>query len=432
MSGLILAAPASGTGKTVTTSALLRALNRRGVHAAPAKAGPDYIDAAFLTAAAGRECRNLDLWAMRPATLAGAVAALEKSDIALCEGVMGLYDGIGARGEGSTAELARLTGWPVILVVDASGIGASIAALIEGYARHAAAPPIAGIILNRVGSAAHRALLAEALAGQAPLLGALPRQKGLLLPSRHLGLVQAQEHAALEQFFNVAADLVEAHIDLKRLVALAQPARIGEARDAPPLAPLGQRIAVARDAVFAFAYPALLAGWRAAGAEISFFSPLEDQSPTDCDAIYLPGGYPELHAGKLAAATHFRAGLARLAARGAVIYGECGGYMVLGESLIDGSGAPHAMAGLLPLVTSFSVPRLHLGYRSARLENACALGRARAVFRGHEFHYASIVEEGAGAPLFALADAKGASLGSGGRIVGSVMGSFLHLVDRAD
>jgi len=433
--GLILAAPHSGSGKTIVTLGLLRALKRRGLGVAAAKAGPDYIDAAFLAAAAGSPCRTLDVWAMRRASLAaGANAA--GAEIVLCEGTMGLFDGIGAAGQGSTAELARITRWPVVLVVDAAGMGASVAALVAGFARHRWELALAGLIFNRIGSAGHRDLLAAAVMAELPalkILGALPRDPGLALPSRHLGLIQAEEHASLEDILDRAAALIERHLDVAAVLALAQPTILAPAPATPLLAPLGQRIAVARDPAFAFAYESVLAGWRAAGAELCLFSPLGDEAPaSDADAVYLPGGYPELHAQRLAANARFLGGVRAAAARGAVIYGECGGYMVLGQGLVDASGARHRMAALLPLEASFAERRLHLGYRAARLVASGPLGLAGQGFRGHEFHYATITQEGAGEALFTASDGAGAPLGSAGRIAGKVMGSFLHLIDRTE
>lgn len=433
--GLILAAPSSASGKTVVALALLGALKRRGVRVAAAKSGPDYIDAAFLAAATGAPCHTLDAWAMRRETIAAALAACATADLVLCEGAMGLFDGIGASHAGSTAALAAMVGWPIVLVVDCAGAGASVAALVEGFARHRPETRIAGLILNRVGSARHRALLADALARdvpEVPLLGALSRDPALALPSRHLGLVQASELGTLAAMLARAAEKAEAEIDVARLLALAAPAALAPRTGAAALPPLGQRIAVARDRAFAFAYDFVLEGWREAGASLSFFSPLGDEAPEpSCDAVYLPGGYPELHAGTLAAARRFRAGLHAAAARGARIYGECGGYMTLGRALTDGAGALYEMAGLLPLETSFADRRLHLGYREARLMHASALGAAGARYRGHEFHYATISGEGPGDALFALADGEGNALGNAGRVSGNVMGSFVHLLDRA-
>ncbi|HZT51050.1 MAG TPA: cobyrinate a,c-diamide synthase, partial [Stellaceae bacterium] len=390
--GVILAAPASGSGKTVITLALLHHLHKAGLPVTAAKAGPDYIDAGLLAAAAGT-CRNLDVWAMRRDTIAASVAALD--GLVLCEGAMGLFDGIGSAGLGSTAALASLVGWPVVLVVDASGQGASLAALVKGFAHHRAATPLAGVILNRVGSPRHRVLLEAALAADVPhlaRLGAVPRHDALALPSRHLGLVPAGEHAALDAFLDRAAAIVAASVDVAGLVALAAPATLAPQAAARPLPPLGQRIAVARDAAFAFTYPAMLDGWRADGATVAFFSPLGDEAPAaDADAVFLPGGYPELHAGRLAAASRFRAALQAHAARGTVIYGECGGYMTLGKGLVDADGARHAMLGLLPLETDFASRRLALGYRTAMLAASGPLGDAGTRFRAHEFHYATIV-----------------------------------------
>jgi len=435
MRGLVLAAPSSGSGKTVVALAILRALRSRGVLVAAAKAGPDYIDAAFLAAAAGGTGRNLDPWAMRRTTIAANLAALAPAEFALVEGAMGLFDGIGSGAEGSTAALAKSLGWPIVLVADAQGAGGSIAALVAGFARHRGDTPLAGVILNRVGSARHRALLAAALAAELPdlpLLGALPRDRALALPSRHLGLVQAMEHDALELFLEGAAALAAEHIDLDLCLALARPASFGAEAASPSVPPLGARVAVAWDAAFAFAYPSVLDGWRREGAEIGFFSPLADEAPgRGADAVYLPGGYPELHAGRLAAAVRFRQGLAAAASRGAAIYGECGGYMVLGAGLVDEEGARHAMTGLLPLETSFRERRLHLGYRRVALEAEGILGTKGAAYRGHEFHYATIIDEGAGAPLFDARDGTGVPLGLMGRVRGRVMGSFVHLIDRA-
>jgi cobyrinic acid a,c-diamide synthase len=410
-------------------------LHRRGVRVAAAKAGPDFIDPTFHALAGGATCRNLDVWAMRAATLAATVAMLEATgEIVLCEGVMGLFDGTGEDGEkGSTAELARLTGWPVVLVVDVRGQGASVAALLRGFAGHRPGTVLAAVIFNRVASERHKAVLEAAVARQLPdlaVLGALPADPALALPARHLGLVPATENGAAEAVIDRAAAAIGAALDIDRLVALARPSRLRGAGEVRGIAPLGRYIAVARDDAFCFAYPALLDGWRQAGARIAFFSPLADEPPEPrADAVYLPGGYPELWAGRLAAGDGCFAGLARAAAAGKPIYGECGGYMLLGEGLIDAAGRHHRMAGLLPVVTSFAAPRLSLGYRQMTLLGEGPLGRAGTRFRGHEFHYATVVREGAADRLWAAADAAGADLGPSGLRRGSVFGSFLHLID---
>lgn len=434
--GLILAAPASGSGKTLVTAGLARHLLRRGLSVATAKAGPDFIDPTFHAAASGKPCLNLDLWGMRPATLAALVAELEASaDIVLCEGVMGLFDGTGRDGEaGSTAELARVTGWPVVLVVDARGQGASAAALLRGFAGHQPSVPVSGVIFNRVSSERHRALLAGAAARHLPglaCLGTLPADPRLALPSRHLGLVPAAENSDADAVLERCAAHIGASVDVEGLLNLSLRSVFTLTARAAPVPPLGRRIAVARDAAFCFAYHAVLEGWRSEGAELAFFSPLADEPPdAEADAVYLPGGYPELWADRLASAEVFTTGLRRAAANGVVIYGECGGYMVLGDALIDREGRSRPMSGLLQLVTSFAERRLHLGYRRAILLTGTPLGTPDTAFRGHEFHYATIGRQGAGTPLFAVFDSADEHLGAYGLRQGSVFGSFLHLIDR--
>ena len=471
--GLVIAAPASGSGKTTVTLALLRRLRDRGVRVASLKIGPDYIDPAFHAAASGRACFNADPWAMRAATFRAALAAASRdADLVVAEGVMGLFDGATAD-EGSTADAAAAAGWPVVLVVDARAMAGSAAAVVHGFASYRRGVEVAGVIYNRVGSDRHAELLAEATEKTGlPVLGRLRHDPSLALPDRHLGLVQAAEHPDLERFLRDAAGAIGGAVDVDALTRLARPARpdaLG-AGSAPPARPapvptpvpapapapassaaepeaggvgsagspvslpvLGQHIAIARDEAFAFAYPLVLDGWRRAGAELSTFSPLAGEAPPPgADAVYLPGGYPELHAGRIAAARPFLEGLRAAAGRGALVYGECGGYMALGESLVDADGEAHAMAGLLPVATTFAGPRLTLGYRSARTLARGPLGAAGAGFRGHEFHYARALHEGGGEALFRCADARGRDLGPAGRRAGRVMGSFVHLVDRIE
>jgi cobyrinic acid a,c-diamide synthase len=288
---------------------------------------------------------------------------------------------------------------------------------------------LAGVILNRLGSERHRALVADAIARiGVPVLGAIARDPSLVLPERHLGLVQAREHGDLAQRLARLADAVEKHCDIDAIVAAAKTWTATTRDDVAALPPPGQRIALAHDAAFSFVYPHLLAAWRRAGAEIRAFSPLADEAPPDdADVCWLPGGYPELHAGTLAAAQTFRAGLARFAATRPV-HGECGGYMVLGAGLVDADGARHAMAGLLGHATSFAQRKLHLGYRAARLIAACPIGAAGAHVRGHEFHHAALVERGADEPLVELRDAQGNLVAESGSRRGNVSGTFFHAI----
>ncbi len=431
MHALTIAAPRSGAGKTMLTLGLLRALRDRGLNVASAKSGPDYIDPQFHAAAGGGACVNLDPWAMSPARLR-ALGAANPAELLVIEGAMGLFDGAPDAetpfGRGSTADLCAILGVPVVLVVDVEHQAQSAAATALGMARFNDGVKIAGTILNRVGSPRHGAMVKIAMeASGLPVFGIVPRSAGFQAPSRHLGLVQAREHADLEAFITGAADLVRTHVDLDAVIAAAAPIVSRGEEKADGLAPLGQRIAIARDDAFSFLYPHMLDDWRAAGAELSVFSPLADEGPDPgADAVVLPGGYPELHAGRIAAAANFRAGMKTAAARGALVYGECGGYMVLGEGLVDAEGGNHEMLGLLPLVTSFAERKLHLGYRRLRPVSAMPWAEPLA---GHEFHYATTLKSGPAEPLFEAADAVGLDLPPMGLRTGNVMGSFAHIID---
>jgi len=439
--GIIIAAPASGSGKTVLTLGLLRHLSRTGVAVSSAKAGPDYIDPSFHAAATGKSCFNLDPWAMRPSLLAATAAATGAASTVICEGVMGLFDGA-VMEQGSTADLAEITGWPVILVIDAGAQGASAAAVLRGFATHRPGLTLAGVIFNRTGGEKHQNILRNAVATALPdikVLGCLPRQQGLEISGRHLGLIQAAEIRNIDSLLDAAADLVSEHIDVAAIMDLASPLKTDNVPDAAPypVQPIGQHIAIAADEAFSFCYPLTIDGWRAQGVEISFFSPLDDQSPDEsADAVFLPGGYPELYGYRLSSASRFQEGLRAAVGRGALVYGECGGYMALGKGMIDADGARHAMAGLLPLETSFATRQLHLGYRQVELDTGGALGcggllgKPGTRYRGHEFHYATVLNESPGAPLFKCLDVSGNDLGLAGLADGRVMGSFIHLIDR--
>lgn len=426
--GFVIAAPRSGSGKTVITLGILAALRRRGVIVAPAKAGPDYIDPAFLGRAAMRDAVNLDPWSMSPARLK-ALADMQSTgaDLLVVEGVMGMFDGA-ADGFGSTGDLAELLDLPVVLVVDADRQSQSVAPLVAGFANWRPGVRVAGVILNRVASAKHERMLTDALlATGIPCLGAIPCNPALVIPERHLGLVLPGEVASFESFLDVAAEAIGDYVDLEQLQALAAPLAAAE-QVAAPLAPLGQRMAIARDGAFAFLYPHLLDGWRSLGAELSFFSPLANEAPSeDVDAIYLPGGYPELHGATLAAADGFKAGLVAARDRDVLIYGECGGFMVLGETLVDKAGVSHAMAGLLPVTTRIDRPKRILGYR--RLVHGGALPWPGHL-NGHEFHYSS-AKQSRLTPLFAATDAVGQAMPPMGAVIGKVMGSYAHVIDAA-
>ena len=362
---------------------------------------------------------------------------------------MGLFDGVpGAPGRtGASADVAAALGLPVLLVLDVSGQAQSAAAIVKGCMVYDPRLAFAGVVLNQIASPRHELLVRGAVeALGVPVLGCLPRNAAVALPERHLGLVQAGETAGLEARLEAMADFVAAHADLEAVLAGARTsgppvptsaamerAARADRRSALPgrLPPPGQRIAIARDAAFTFIYPHLTAGWRAAGAQIAWFSPLADEAPPrDCDVCWLPGGYPELHAGALAAAGRFRAGL-RAFAQDKPVHGECGGYMALGATLTDAAGAVHEMAGLLGVCTSFAKRRMNLGYRRIALAADGCLGAAGTVLAGHEFHYASIADPGGDAPLGQASDAYGSPPAPAGSRRGRVTGSFFHAIARA-
>jgi cobyrinic acid a,c-diamide synthase len=429
--GLMISAPASGTGKTTVALGLMRALAEDGLVVQPYKSGPDYIDPAFHQAAAGRASFNLDLWTMGGPLLDSMAAHGAGADIAIGEGSMGLFDGVatrGASGYGASAETARRMGWPIVLVLDVSGQAQSAAAAALGFRMYDPDLPFAGLILNRVARPRNVRLvrLGLQIAGL-PVLGALPRRGDLALPERHLGLIQATEHPDLDAAIAGYATFLREHVDLAaiRAAAAGAPRPIADLGALPR--PPAQRIALARDAAFSFTYPHVLAGWQAQGAEILPFSPLANEAPDpSADLVWLPGGYPELHGGALAAATNFRAGL-RSHAETRPVHGECGGYMALGAGLTDKQGVRHEMAGLLGLETSHAKRKLHLGYRRAELLAPMPGFAPGAALRGHEFHYSSIIAE-PDAPLADVFDADGGATPETGSRRGHVTGTFVHLI----
>lgn len=428
---IIVGAPRSGSGKTSVTIGLLRALARRGLRVRGVKSGPDYIDPGFHAAATGLTGLNLDTWAMGPqlveSLLAGAAA---DTDILVIESAMGLFDGIPSEAgrSGSAAELSRRYDIPVLLVLDVSGQSQTAAAVARGFATHDPLVRMAGVVLNKLGSERHRTLAGDAIeAVGLPILGAVMRDPALTLPERHLGLVQAHELADANSHIDRLADAIERMLDIERILASSAPLSLSSG-PASAIAPPGQRIALASDAAFSFLYPHLANQWRAAGAEIIPFSPLADEAPgVSCDVCWLPGGYPELHAGRIAAAARFSAGMQAFAAQKPV-HGECGGFMVLGQALEDAGGATHRMLGLLGHTTSFAKRSMNLGYRRATLLEDGVLGAAGAAIRGHEFHYARTIDPGDDAPLASIADGQGKPLGPSGGRRGHVSGTFFHAI----
>jgi cobyrinic acid a,c-diamide synthase len=429
---LVISAAASGAGKTTLTLALARAFRDRGLAVQCFKSGPDYIDPAFHAAATGRASVNIDSWAMTRDIIDGLTARAGEADLVLIEGSMGLFDGVaisGQCGTGASADLAQMMGWPVLLVLDPTGQAQTAAAVAVGLRDFRRGVRVAGVVLNRIASPRHEDLVRRAMeAAGIPVIGALPRHAPIALPERHLGLVQAEELPRLNGLIAEAAHLVAERVDLDAVLRLAECDWTAPRTNAVPrITPPGQRIALARDAAFSFVYPHVLEGWRAAGAEIVPFSPLADEGPDhSADVCWLPGGYPELHAGQISANRRFHDGL-RAFAQARPVHGECGGYLVLGAGLTDAKGARHEMMGLLGLETSFARRRMHLGYRRAELAADMPGHVPGTQLRGHEFHYATILAQ-PDAPLAAVRDANGAEVAETGSRRGRVTGTFFHLI----
>lgn len=410
---LLLAAPMSGSGKTTLMAGLVAAFTARGLRVAPFKVGPDYIDPSYHTLAAGRTCYNLDAWMLPPELISTVMARhTQDADLALIEGVMGLFDGYSGRDDtGSSAHIARLTDTPVLLVLDVRAQARTAAALVQGLRDFDPRIRVAGVILNRVGSAKHAQMVTEAIESHVglPVVGALGRDDALHLPERHLGLIPTSEPGHWQVWLDQARTLVTAQIDLERVLELAHrdegrttADRRPPTRDERPpttdhCLPITEYqpprhssvLAVARDAAFSFLYQDNLDLLRDAGAEIVFFSPLHDtELPPGTQAIYLCGGFPELYAADLAANAALRRALREAAYAGLPIYAECGGLMYLTESITDQEGQVYAMVGVLPGQSTMT-QRLTMGYRTVRALHDTWLWQAGTTMRGHEFHYST-------------------------------------------
>ena len=406
----LIAAPQSGSGKTTVALAVMAAFRRRGMAVAPFKCGPDFIDPGYHCLAAGRPSVNLDGW-MCPEAFVADTFRLHAAgaDVAVVEGVMGLFDGIGsAPMKGSSAQVAAVCGLPVVLVVNARGMSASAAALVKGFAGYDERVRVAGVIFNNVGSDSHGELLRQSLAMALPELtvfGCILRDDSLGIPSRHLGLVTVEDNPLPPDYLERLADLVENNLDLAGLAGI-------QIRPAPPFAKGGERpkqassdvppaikgeitpvrIAVARDAAFCFVYEDNLRLLREAGAEVVTFSPLDDaRLPADIHGIYLPGGYPELYAGRLAANSAMKAAVRNAVEAGMPVYAECGGFIYLTRGMEGGDGAPPAdFVGIFPVRARMLPKRKALGYRQVEFGAFYGETAAGGSARGHEFHYSEI------------------------------------------
>jgi cobyrinic acid a,c-diamide synthase len=431
-SGLVIAGTQSGVGKTTVTLGILAALRRRGLVVQPFKVGPDFIDPGHHTRAAGRVSRNLDGWMLsRDANEALFRRQARSADVAVVEGVMGLFDGYDGLSEaGSTAQMAKWLGLPVLLVVDARAMARSAAALVHGFASFDPELKVAGVVFNRVGSPTHLEYLQQALSslkGQR-CFGGLSRNQELAIPERHLGLATTEDHPLDEAYLHHLADWIENHLDLDGLLAAVPKLVLPEeppARITPPTV----RIGLARDRAFCFYYPENLELLTDSGAELVPFSPLNDlELPGDLHGIYLGGGYPELCAASLAANTGMRRTIQAYAAAGLPIYAECGGLMYLAQEIRDLEGRAHSMAGVFPFTVRM-LPRLKaLGYREVTLTAAGLLGPQATTIRGHEFHYSEMVGEPDGVRrIYRLTPRKGGAGVAEGYCANNVLASYVHL-----
>jgi len=439
---IVIAAAASGAGKTTIAAGLIAALRRQGLAVQPFKCGPDYIDPSYHERAAGRPCRNLDAWMLDDAQLLeGFSRACRDADIAVIEGVMGLFDGSNWHDErASTAQIAKLLGAPVLLVVDIAGAARSAAAVVMGCQHFDRDLALRGVVLNFAGSEGHANGCAEAIATITglPVLGWLPRDSMLQIPERHLGLVPGGEQLDSSSLIAGMADAVTRRFDLAAITEIARTA--GEMPGISVPAPVMHHepavrrrvIAVARDDAFCFYYPENLELLMEAGAAIEFFSPLQGERPSpNAAGVYLGGGYPELHASELASNVGLWHALKDLRARDAPIYAECGGFMVLTQGLIDGEGRRWPMAGLIPGVARMSEKLAALGYRHAAALHPNLLTEGGDVLRGHEFRYSTWVCDEPIADDDIAWQVRGtraeAPADSGGFVSGNLLASYLHI-----
>lgn len=430
MKAFVIAGTHSGSGKTTATLGLMRALRELGYRIAPFKAGPDYIDPGLHTVAAGAVSRNLDTWMLSTDTVRELFARAEaRADVAVIEGVMGLFDGRSGEDDvGSTAHLAKLLGLPVVLVIDASAMARSAAAMTLGYRQFDPAVEICGVVLNNLGSETHYQMARTAIEAETgtPVLGGLFRDPSLRLPERHLGLIPAVEQPAVEDVVARAAAATRENIDLGQLLDAAAEVA-GQTVSEPPVAPVPAApvpIAIARDEAFSFYYEDGLDILRDAGAELLPFSPLRDGTvPRGSKGIYIGGGFPELFAADLAANGGLLDDIRAHAGAGTPVYAECGGHMYLGQTLTDMEGTAHRMAGVTPVTSTVEDTRLTLGYRVARAKRDGPVFRAGETVRAHEFHLASSPALDSGACW----ELEEPPVGPAGYADGATWSSYLHV-----
>ncbi|RII25379.1 MAG: cobyrinic acid a,c-diamide synthase [Geobacter sp.] len=441
MKSIIIAAPMSGSGKTTVTLGIMECLKRRGLKVAPFKVGPDYIDPGYHRLVTGRPSINLDGWMCPPDFVRETfMHHAAGADVAVIEGVMGLFDGVGGvREEGSTAQVAKLTGAPVILVVDARGQARSVAALVKGFADFDPLVRVAGVIFNNVASENHARILresVESLDSGPKVVGWLPRESRLDIPSRHLGLLTAEENPLPDEYLDHLAAVIRQHIDLGLIWTMgASPAAdLQLPFNTPPVPPVPGppvRIAVARDEAFCFVYEDNLRLLQEAGAEIAFFSPLRDEAlPADIGGIYLPGGYPEMFADALADNMAMKGAILDAIAAGTPLYAECGGFIYLTRGVLDTTSEPASLdelLGVFPVTTRMLPRRKALGYREIETVADSIIGPAGTIARGHEFHYSEMEEIPAVVERLYRVRRQGTELEPEGYRFKQSLASYIHL-----
>lgn len=433
---LVIAGTQSGVGKTSITLGLVAAFKRRGLRVQTFKVGPDYLDPTYLAIASGRICYNLDGWMTRRDYIADLFArASADADLAIVEGVMGLFDGADPEGlSGSTAEIAQWLDAPVLLVANAHGAGRSFAATVHGFATFAPEIRVAGVIANRCGSERHAQGLDLSLAGASlpKLVGAVKRGALPELPSRHLGLVSADKEAFSQTILDQLADGVEAGVSLDRVLQIAQSASPLSLETAPPVSAMAGekvRLGIAKDEAFHFYYPDNLEALERAGCELVPFSPLHDSAlPDNLDGLYIGGGYPEEHARALSANHAMLESIRRFAQSERVIYAECGGLMLVSQGIETLDGARHPLLGLIPAWTRMCPRRKSLGYVEVTLTRESLWGKAGDVLRGHEFHYSELASLPADCETaYKVGYRRAAQPVAEGFQRGSVLASYAHL-----
>lgn len=429
---LVIAATQSGSGKTTLVTGILAAFRAQGLRVQSYKVGPDYIDPGYHALASGLPAHNLDTWLMSPERLKEIFARTAKdADLALIEGVMGLYDG-GRKGVSSTAEIAKLLDAPVLLVVDAKSMGDSAAAIALGFRCYDLEVKLAGVLLNRLGSDTHETMIREAMAKiDMPVLGAMRRDDSLKMPERHLGLLPVEENeesGVVKKMGEKAAQSVDLAA-IRELAAAAPPLalsekpRFGARRVAPKV-----RLAVARDEAFSFYYPESLEVLESFGAEILFFSPLKDAVLPEVDGILLGGGFPEMFAEELMANVSMRGSLREAGEAGVPIYAECGGYMYLMEKLVAFDGRSYEMVGLIPSAVQMNRRLQMVGYVEAELCTDAVLGPKGRKLRGHEFHFSTeTASEESAQRAFIFTRMRNGARYAAGYANGTLLGSYLHL-----